>query len=163
MKMEDIRFLAELMRDTGLTALELKDDDATLKLERQEPAAPVVAPAPAPVVVSTAPVMAPAAAPAAAPAPAAPAAEPAQEEEPQGGIEIKSPMVGVFYAAAEPGAAPFVSVGDKVGKGDVLCIIEAMKLMNEITAERDGVVTQVCCGNGQMVEYGQTLFRLEEG
>ena len=77
-------------------------------------------------------------------------------------MEITAPLVGVYYASAEPGARPFVEQGDRVEKGDVLCIIEAMKLMNEITAERSGVVEQVCCGNGQMVEFGQTLFRIRE-
>ena len=67
-------------------------------------------------------------------------------------------MVGVFYAAASPDEEPFVSVGDKVKKGDVLCIIEAMKLMNEITADSDGEIVQVCAENEQVVEYGQTLF-----
>ena len=74
--------------------------------------------------------------------------------------EIKSPMVGVFYASPSPDAAPFVQVGSKVKKGDVVCIIEAMKLMNELTADMDGEVVDVCVNNGDVVEYGQPLFKL---
>ena len=73
---------------------------------------------------------------------------------------VVSPMVGVFYAAPAPAEKPFVAVGDRVKKGDVLCVIEAMKLMNEITADRDGEVVDICVQNGDMVEYGQTLFKL---
>lgn len=74
--------------------------------------------------------------------------------------EIKSPMAGVFYAAASPDVQPFVSIGSKVKKGDTLCIIEAMKLMNEIAAEQDGEVVDICAQNGQIVEYGQTMFKI---
>lgn len=74
---------------------------------------------------------------------------------------IKSPMVGVFYAASSPESKPYVSVGQKVSKGDVLCIIEAMKLMNEITAEQSGTIAEVCVNNGDIVEYGQTLFKIK--
>lgn len=73
---------------------------------------------------------------------------------------VISPMVGVFYTAPSPAVEPFVSVGDSVKRGDVLCIIEAMKLMNEIVAEQEGTITEVCVQNGQTVEYGQTLFRM---
>ena len=72
-------------------------------------------------------------------------------------------MVGMAYLAGAPGAAPFVTVGDRVKKGDVVCIIEAMKLMNEITAEQDGTIVEICAQNGQAVEYGTPLFRYEEG
>ena len=74
--------------------------------------------------------------------------------------EVKSPMVGVFYAAPAPDAKPYVQVGDKVKKGDVLCIIEAMKLMNEIQADADGEIADICVQNGDLVEYGQTLFKI---
>ena len=74
--------------------------------------------------------------------------------------EVKSPMVGVFYAAPAPDAPPFVQVGSKVKKGDVLCIIEAMKLMNEITAEHDGEIVDICVANGDVVEFAQVLFKL---
>ena len=103
--------------------------------------------------------------PSAAPvaAPAAPAPAPAAEEtnvDFNRTREIKSPMVGVFYAAPSPDAKPFVEVGSKVKKGDVVCIVEAMKLMNEISAEFDGEVVDICVHNGDVVEYGQTLFKL---
>lgn len=78
-----------------------------------------------------------------------------------GGIEVKSPMLGVFYASASPEEAPFVKIGDRIKKGDVLCIIEAMKLMNEILAEKDGEITGICVENGQIAEFAQTLFTLK--
>ena len=77
------------------------------------------------------------------------------------GTPVESPMVGVFYAAPSPDSEPYVSVGSSVNKGDVLCLIEAMKLMNEVTAEKSGVITEVCVENGQVVEYGQPLFRIK--
>ena len=74
--------------------------------------------------------------------------------------EVKSPLVGVYYASSAPDAAPFVTVGSKVRQGDVLCIVEAMKLMNEIKAECDGEIAEICAQDGQIVEYGQTLFKI---
>jgi acetyl-CoA carboxylase biotin carboxyl carrier protein len=90
----------------------------------------------------------------AAPAPTPPAAAPK-------GVEITSPMVGTFYSAAAPGSPPFVSVGQRVAKGQVVCIIEAMKIMNEIESEHDGVVTEVLAENAHPVEYGQPLYRVD--
>jgi acetyl-CoA carboxylase biotin carboxyl carrier protein len=75
-------------------------------------------------------------------------------------IEVKSPLVGVFYAAPSPEAEPFVKVGDRIKKGEVLCVVEAMKLMNEITATHDGEIVDICITNGAVVEFGQTLFKL---
>lgn len=86
---------------------------------------------------------------------------PEKQEPAEHYIEIKSPMVGVFYSAKAPGEKDFVSVGDQVQKGDVLCIIEAMKLMNDITAEHSGTVAEICVANGDIVEYGQVLFKLK--
>lgn len=77
-------------------------------------------------------------------------------------VPITSPMVGVFYASSSEGAAPFVTVGDRIKKGDVLCVIEAMKLMNEITAEEDGVIAEVCANNGQVVDFGYVLFKISK-
>ena len=77
------------------------------------------------------------------------------------GTPVTSPMVGVFYAAPAPDKEPYVSVGSKVNKGDVLCLIEAMKLMNEVTAEKSGEITEICVENGQVVEYGQPLFMIK--
>ena len=81
-------------------------------------------------------------------------------EPKKSGTPIESPMVGVFYAAPSPDSEPYVTVGTSVRKGDVLCLIEAMKLMNEVTAEKSGIITEVCAENGQVVEYGQPLFMI---
>ncbi len=131
----NIRKYAKLMRELELTGLEITEGSTVVRLERG------------------------AAVPAAASAPVIPLPEKRAEEV--GGEVIRSPMVGVFYAAPAENAAPYVAVGDRVKVGDTLCIIEAMKLMNEITAEKDGVIAEVCAGNGQVVEYGTALFRLE--
>ena len=141
MEMQDIRKYAELMREMGLTGLEIKDNGATVRLERT-PVAPQVS---------------------AGTAEGLPAAEHSGSDwsEPDA-TEICSPMVGVFYASPSEGARPCVQGGDTVKKGDVLCIIEAMKLMNEISAEQDGVIAEVCVGNGQVVDYGHVLFRLRK-
>ena len=105
---------------------------------------------------------------AAAAAPAAPqtvagqmhAAEPIAEVQEKEGAYVRSPAVGVFYASPSPDSKPFVAVGDTVHRGDTLCIIEAMKLMNEIASDVDGKVVEICVGNGQVVEYDQPLFRI---
>jgi acetyl-CoA carboxylase biotin carboxyl carrier protein len=114
--------------------------------------APVMAPVMAPVALAAAPVpeAAVAAVPVATPAPAESA-----------GHAVKSPMVGTFYRAASPGAKPFVEVGSQVKEGQTICIIEAMKILNEIEADKSGTVTQVLCENGQAVEYGQPLLVIE--
>ncbi len=154
MDVKKIESLAKLMKETGLTGLELVEDGQQLRLERQVEvvAAPVAAPAPA----APAP---------AAPVPAASGAEAlgVTHEEPapvKEGTLVLAPTVGVFYSAPSPDARPFVEVGDQVKKGDTLCIIEAMKLMNEIPAEVDGTVAEICVGNGQVVEFNQPLFRI---
>lgn len=148
MKMSDIRTLAELVEKHGLTALDYAEGEAHIRIERT--------PAPVTAAVPAAP-----AAPAAAPAPAA---EPVKDEDAGADFNaakmVLSPMVGVFYASPSPSDPPFVTVGSKVKKGDVLCIIEAMKLMNEITAEEDGEIIDICAANGSVVEYGQILFKL---
>ena len=96
------------------------------------------------------------------PAESSPAVEaPAAQEPKGGGNDVKSPMVGTFYSAPEPGAKPYVSVGSRVSKGQILCIIEAMKIMNEIESEVAGVVTEVLASDAQPVEYGQPLFRID--
>lgn len=105
-----------------------------------------------------------AAAPVAAAAPAAPAAPVAELPAPPAAVvghQVKSPMVGTFYRASAPGAKPFIEIGAQVKEGDVLCIIEAMKILNEIEADKTGTVTRVLAENGQAVEYGQPLFVIE--
>ena len=108
--------------------------------------------------VAAAPVAAPVAA--TSPAPAVEAAAPAAAAEPAGHI-VKSPMVGTFYRASAPGAKPFKEVGDTVKEGETICIVEAMKILNEIEADKSGTVTQILVQNGQAVEYGQPLFVIE--
>jgi acetyl-CoA carboxylase biotin carboxyl carrier protein len=97
-----------------------------------------------------------------APAPPPPAAEPAKPESPKARyLEVKSPMVGTYYSAPEPGAKPYLTVGERISKGQILCIIEAMKIMNEIESEFDGVVKEILAQNAHPVEYGQVLFRID--
>ena len=143
MEIKEIEALARLMKENGLTSLAFKEGEVSLKLERRQEAAAVPQAEGSPFV--PAPVEAP-----------APEQAPAQKE----GTLVASPTVGVFYAAASPESQPFVAVGDQVEKGDTLCIIEAMKLMNEIPAEVSGRVAEICVSNGQVVEYGQALFRI---
>ena len=102
-------------------------------------------------------------APQAAPAPQAPAETAKQEAPKPRYLEVKSPMVGTYYGAPEPGAKPYLSVGDRISKGQILCIIEAMKIMNEIESEFDGVVKEILAQNAHPVEYGQVLFRIDNG
>lgn len=147
-----VRELAELLGETGLSEIEVEDGDRKIRVARTISAAPV-----ATVAVPSAP------APAAAAAPAAPAAAaaPAEPAGPSMANAVKSPMVGTTYLAPEPGAAPFVSVGAAVKIGDPLLIIEAMKVMNPITAERAGKVTAILVEDGQPVEFDQPLVIIE--
>ena len=148
--------IADVMEDRGLTRVRVEEPDGTaVELERASAAQPVAVPMPMPGAV-TAPVSAPAVAPA-APEPAAQA--PAAAPEPKG-TEVTAPMVGVFYAAPAPGDEPFVRVGSKVKVGETLCIIEAMKVLNEVTAEADGEVLEICVADGDLVEFGSCLMRI---
>jgi len=145
MDLRKLKTLIELVESSGIGELEIQEGEERVRITRAT--APGAMPAAAvPVIVAAPP----------APAPAAPqmaAAEPAEIE----GHLVKSPMVGTFYRAASPGAKPFVEVGDSVEVGDTLCIIEAMKLMNEIESDKAGVVKQMLAENGQPVEFGQPL------
>ena len=148
--------IADVMEDRGLTRVRVEEPDGTaVELERASAAQPVAVPMPMPSAMA-APVAAPAAAPA-APEPAAQA--PAAAPEPKG-TEVTAPMVGVFYAAPAPGDEPFVRVGSKVKAGETLCIIEAMKVLNEVTAEADGEVLEICVADGDLVEFGSCLMRI---
>lgn len=150
-----VKELIQLMAENELTEIELVEDKAKITLRRASATIPVAAP-----VAYAAPVAAPAAhAPAAAPAAAAPAAPAADPDA--GLVPIKSPMVGTFYTAANPESDAFVQVGSNVTANTVVCIIEAMKVMNEIKAEVSGVVTQVLVDNAKPVEYGQPLFKIK--
>ncbi|HIS91797.1 MAG TPA: acetyl-CoA carboxylase biotin carboxyl carrier protein [Candidatus Alectryocaccomicrobium excrementavium] len=156
MNIKQIKALAQILAQNDLSALEINEGETHIRLERTvaQPAAQAGA-------VLVAPPM-PAAA--AQPAQEAPASAPVEDPgvDFNDVFEAKSPLVGVFYAAPSPGAEPFVRVGSRVKKGDVLCIVEAMKLMNEIQAERDGEIVDICAHDGDVVEFGQTLFKLYE-
>ena len=148
--------IADVMEDRGLTRVRVEEPDGTaVELERASAAQPVAVPMPMPSAMA-APVAAPATASA---APEPPAQAPAAAPEPQG-VEVTAPMVGVFYAAPAPGDEPFVRVGSKVKAGETLCIIEAMKVLNEVTAEADGEVLEICVADGDLVEFGSCLMRI---
>lgn len=149
--------IADVMEDRGLTRVRVEEPDGTaVELERASAAQPVAVPMSMPGAV-TAPAVAPVAMPAAAPEPAT--QTPAAAPEPKG-TEVTAPMVGVFYAAPAPGDEPFVRVGSKVKAGETLCIIEAMKVLNEVTAEADGEVLEICVADGDLVEFGSCLMRI---
>ncbi len=139
-----LKTLIDLVQQSGIAELEITEGEERVRISRGVPAPVPQAGAPAqPVTLAPAPAAAPAAA----------------EPEPEGHV-IRSPMVGTFYRASAPGAKPFVEVGDTVKSGQTLCIIEAMKLLNEIETDRDGIVKAVLAENGQPVEYGEPLFIL---
>ncbi len=169
MDLETLRGIVELMEQHDLSHVKIDDESGKIELDRGPKAAP--APAPVPPVVIAAASGFPGAAPAPAPAPASPApastpapapAAPAPKPADDGSREVSAPMVGVFYAAPAPGADPFVTVGSKVKKGDTLCIVEAMKCMNEIAAECDGTIVDICVSDGELVEYGRCLMKISE-
>ena len=149
--------IADVMEGRGLTRVRVEEPDGTaVELERAGAAQPVAVPMP---MAGTM------AAPVVAPAPAAPAvpevvAQPAPAVSEPAGAEVTAPMVGVFYAAPAPGDEPFVRVGSKVKAGETLCIIEAMKVLNEVTAEADGEVLEICVADGDLVEFGSCLMRI---
>ena len=142
-----IEKLAKIITDNGLTEISLEDGEQAITIRKDLPEVNMVASSPA--------VAAPQAAPAAA------QTAPAKQAEEPKGKAITSPMVGTFYAASSPEANPFVEVGSSVNVGDIVCIIEAMKLMNEIKSEQAGKVVQICVKNGDPVEYGQVLMYVE--
>ncbi len=160
MDLRKLKTLIELVQESGIAELEVTEGEERVRITRTFAApAPAVPHYPAPVLPLAPVVAAPAPVPTSAPQAAAdpaPAAAPADS-----GHKIKSPMVGTFYRAASPGAKPFVEVGDSVTVGQTVCIIEAMKLMNEIEADKAGVVKAILCENGQAVEYGQPLVLIE--
>jgi acetyl-CoA carboxylase biotin carboxyl carrier protein len=154
MDLRKLKTLIDLVSESNISELEITEADGKVRIVKADPAAaamgtPVYA-APA---VAPQPVAMSAAAPAVAPAAAAPAAET--------GHVVKSPMVGTFYRASNPNAKPFADVGQVVKEGEAICIIEAMKIMNEIEADKSGTITKVLIENGQPVEFGQPLFVIE--
>ena len=150
MDLRKLKTLIDLVSESGVAELEITEGEDRVRIVNRSNAAPV--PVHQPVVVAPQmPQPVPAAEPAKAPV------QPAANT----GTPINSPIVGTFYRAPSPGADPLVKVGDTVKKGQVVCIIEAMKLLNEVEADADGVVKEVCVENGQPVEFGQALFILE--
>lgn len=150
MDLRKLKTLIELVQNSGISELEISEGDEKIRIAKQLAALPSTTTINMPMgpAAATAPVVSPA--PSAAPEPAAP-------EAPAGHL-VKAPMVGTFYRAGSPGSPPFVEVGQTVKKGDTLCIIEAMKLMNEIESDVDGVVKAILVENGQPVEFDQPLF-----
>lgn len=157
MEIKKIKQLVEILKAGGLTRLELSEGEDRVVLEMMPGIAPSYLPPPhgqgtPPQFCPTKPVQ----------------AEVSENMIPESCSphdfnnlkEVKSPIVGVFYASPSPGDSPFVSIGSRVKRGDILCIIEAMKLMNEITAECDGEIADVCIANGEIAEYGQVLFKI---
>ncbi len=158
-RFENVKDLVSLMKDNDLVELEIVDGENKIHLKRPNPeikqvSMPAAMPMPMPMQQ-----MPQAPAPAAAPATgAAPAAEPAKDENL---IEIPSPIVGTFYISPSPDSDPFIKTGDKVDPDTVVCIIEAMKVMNEIKAECSGTIVEILCKAGQAIEYGQVLFKVK--
>ena len=151
MDLRKLKTLIDLVSESGVAELEITEGEDRVRIVNRNGAAPVQVHQP---VTVAQPMPVPVPAPEVAPAPAPPAPQ-------QTGTPLTSPMVGTFYRAPSPGADPFVKVGDTVKKGQVVCIIEAMKLLNEVEADMDGTVKEVCVENGQPVEFGQSLFIIE--
>lgn len=151
MDLRKLKKLIDLVEESGISELELTEDGEKVRISRNFASNQAAAPVATQNVVAAAPVqVAPAAT---ASAPAAPAETPVEE-----GFVVKSPMVGTFYTSPSPESATFVKVGDKVEVGETLCIIEAMKLLNEIEAEQAGVIKKVLVSNAEAVEFGEPLF-----
>jgi acetyl-CoA carboxylase biotin carboxyl carrier protein len=148
MDLRKLKTLIDLVQNSGISELEISEGEEKIRIAKHLTAAPATTVVSMPVAAAAAPV-------AVAPAPT-PAGEPAPSQV--DGHVVKAPMVGTFYRSSGPDAAPFVEVGKTVKAGDTLCIIEAMKLMNEIEAEVSGVVKAIQVENGQAVEYGQPMF-----
>ena len=152
MDIRKIKKLIELVEESGITELEVQEEEGTVRISRAAPAV-----APAAIQYAAAPV-APVAAPAAVSAPASPAEAPAAEVS---GHQVRSPMVGTFYRSPSPEAKAFVEVGQTVKVGDALCIVEAMKMMNRIEADKAGVVKAILVNDGEAVEFDQPLIVIE--
>lgn len=154
MDIRKVKKLIELLEESGIAEIEIHEGEESVRISRNSSSVQTV-------VQAAAPMPAPAPTPA-APAPA-PAGEPAAEAAPviPAGHQVTSPMVGTFYRASSPGATPFVEVGQRVNAGDTLCIIEAMKMLNQIEADKAGTVVAILVENGQPVEFGEPLFVIE--
>ena len=155
MDIRKVKKLIELLDESGIAEIEITEGEESVRISRYAPGAPA-----APVTTHFAAPAPAATAPAAAPAAAPSAVTPAEPEE--DGFAVNSPMVGTYYSSSSPGSAPYVQVGDRVNEGDTLCIIEAMKMMNQIEADVSGVVKSIRIQNGEPVEFGQTLFVIDQ-
>ena len=151
MDLRKLKTLIDLVSESNVSELEITEAEGKVRIVKGGGAVamPVMQTAVAAPVAVAAPAVA-----------AAPAAEAPAAAEPSGHT-VKSPMVGTFYRSSSPGSAPFIQIGSVVKEGDTLCIIEAMKILNEIESDKSGTVTQILCENGQAVEYGQPLFIVE--
>jgi acetyl-CoA carboxylase biotin carboxyl carrier protein len=154
MDLRKLKTLIDLVSDSNIAELEITEADGKVRIVKSDPARATQMAAGAHAAPVAAPPTVVAAAVPAAPAPAEPSAEPS-------GHSVKSPMVGTFYRSASPGGKPLVEVGQAVKEGEAICIIEAMKIMNEIEADKTGTIKKVLCENGQAVEFGQPLFVIE--
>ena len=155
MDLRKLKTLIDLVSESNVSELEITEAEGKVRIVKSAGVA-VAAP-----VVMAAPVAAVPAPQALAAAPVAEAAALVEAPTAAAGHTVKSPMVGTFYRSSSPGAAPFVQIGSVVKEGDTLCIVEAMKILNEIESDKAGTVTQILCENGQAVEYGQPLFIIE--
>ena len=160
MDLRKLKTLIDLVSESNVSELEITEAEGKVRIVKGQIGAPVAVTTP--VVMAAAPVAA-APAPASAPVPVATEAAPPAATDPGAGAghTVKSPMVGTFYSASSPDAKPFVQVGSVVKEGETICIIEAMKILNEIEADKSGTVTRIMVDNGQAVEYGQPLFMIE--
>lgn len=152
MDLRKLKTLIDLVSESNVSELEITEAEGKVRIVKSMPSG-MAAPVQSSVVPAAAPVAVPVAAPVVVETASAPA-EPA-------GHTVKSPMVGTFYRASSPGAKPFVEVGDTIKSGETICIVEAMKILNEIEADKTGTVTAILVQNGQAVEYGQPLFTIE--
>jgi len=153
MDIRKVKKLIELLDESGIAEIEITEGEESVRISRYSQHAPVAAAPIAAPVATAAPV-------AAAVAAAAPVVAPAEVED--DGYDVTSPMVGTYYAASSPGAAPYVQVGDRVNEGDTICIIEAMKMMNQIETDVSGLIKSIRIQNGEPVEFGQTLFVIDQ-
>ena len=158
MDLRKLKTLIDLVSESNISELEITEAEGKVRIVKADPravAAPMMMMAPAPMAAAPAPIVRSAA------AMAAEAAEAAATEAAETGHIVKSPMVGTFYRAASPGGKPLVEVGATIKSGEPICIIEAMKIMNEIEADESGTIAKILCENGQAVEFGQPLFIID--
>ncbi|HET7307827.1 MAG TPA: acetyl-CoA carboxylase biotin carboxyl carrier protein [Gammaproteobacteria bacterium] len=152
MDIRKVKKLVELLEESGIAEIEITEGEESVRISRYQQSQPMMAPPPAPIMPQ---------APAPAPAtPSAAAGEPEAEALPAGHV-VKAPMVGTLYRAPSPGAKAFVEVGQTVNAGDTLCIIEAMKMLNQIESDKAGTVKAILVENGEPVEFGQPMFVIE--